>query len=177
VLARVGPAVIPELVLLVGDKRWFVVRNVLYILGKVHHPSALASALAALDHPHPRVRVEAIRTASLIDGAGAAEHLGRRARDSDPTVRSAAIAALSMPGHDAAVPPLREVLLSGAKGPEDVDVKLEAIRALVTIGTPLAHDTLAMIAGQSARFWQRADRQVRDAAAAALTSREGKRGG
>jgi HEAT repeat protein len=177
VLARLGPAALPELELLFGDKRWFVVRNALYILGKVRHPSALASALAAFDHPHPRVRVEAIRAASLIDGAGAAEHLGRRTHDSDPTVRSAAIAALSMPGHDAAIPPLRDVLLAGAKGPEDVDVKLEAIRALVTIGTALAQDTLAMIAGQSVRFWQRADRQVRDAAAAALTSREGRRGG
>jgi hypothetical protein len=177
VLARVGPPVIPVLVLLLGDKRWFVVRNVLYILGKVRHSSALAPALAALDHPHPRVRVEAVRAASLIDGAGATAHLSRRAHDSDPMVRRAAIAALSTPGHDAAIPPLRDVLLAGAKGPEDVDVKLEAIRALVTIDTPLAHDTLAMIAGQPVRFWQRADRQVREAAAAALTTRKGKHGG
>jgi HEAT repeat protein len=177
VLARVGPTGIPVLVLLLGDTRWFVVRNVLYILGKVKHSSALASVLAVLDHPHPKVRVEAIRAVSFIGGAGAVAHLSRRAHDSDPMVRGAAIAALSTPGQDAAIPPLRDVLLASTKGPEDVDVKLEAIRALVTIGTPLAHDTLAMIAGQSVRFWQRADRQVRDAAAAALTSREGKHGG
>jgi len=177
VLARVGPAVIPVLAPLLGDKRWFVVRNALYILGKVRHVSALASVLATLDHPHPRVRVEAVRAASLIDGAGAAAHLNRCVHDSDPMVRRAVIAALSTPGHDAAIPPLRDALLAGAKGPDDVDVKLEAIRALVTIGTPLAHDTLAMIAGQPVRFWQRADRQVREAAAAALATRKGKHGG
>ena len=177
VLARVGPAVIPVLGPLLGDKRWFVVRNVLYILGKLQHSSALASALATLDHPHPRVRVEAVRTASLIDGAGAASRLSRCVRDSDPTVRSAAIAALSISGHDAAIPPLRDVLLAEAKGADEIDVKLEAIRALVTIGTPLARDTLATIANQPVRFWQRADRQVQEAATAALATRKGKHGG
>ncbi|HET8577159.1 MAG TPA: HEAT repeat domain-containing protein [Methylomirabilota bacterium] len=177
VLARVGPAVIPVLLPLLADQRWFVARNVLYILGKVRHSSALTSILAALDHPHPRVRVEAIRAVSLIDGAGAAPHLSRCLGDSDPMVRRAVIAAVSAPGYDAAVAPLRDVLLADAKGRDDVDVKLEAIRALVTIGTPLAHDTLGMIADQPVRFWQRTDRQVREAAAAALAAQKAKHGG
>ena len=177
VLARVGSAAVPVLVPLLGDKRWFAVRNALYILGKIQHFPALASVLTTLDHSHPKVRVEAIRTASLIDSAGAAAQLSRCVRDSDPLVRRAVIAVLATPGHDAAVPPLRDVLLAGAKGPDDVDVNLEAIRALGTIGTSLARDTLAKIAGQPVRFWQRADRQLREAAAAALASRKGPRGG
>ena len=176
VLARVGPAVIPVLAPLLGDKRWFVVRNALYILGKVRHASALPSVLATLDHPHPRVRVEAVRAASLI-AVPAPPRTSIGAYTTPIRVRRAVIAALSTPGHDAAIPPLRDALLAGTKGPDDVDVKLEAIRALVTIGTPLAHDTLAMIAGQPVRFWQRADRQVREAAAAALATRKGKHGG
>lgn len=177
VLARVGSPVIPVLVARLGDERWFVVRNVLYILGKLRQASVLPSVLAAVDHPHPRVRVEAIRTASLIGGAGAITRLSRRAHDPDPAVRRAVIAVLSAPGNDDAIAPLRDILRAPAKEADDVDVKLEAIRALATIGTPLAHETLAAIANQSVRFWQRSDHQVREAAAGALTSLKGKHGG
>lgn len=177
VLARIGSPVIPVLTPRLGDERWFVVRNVLYILGKVGRASALQSVLAALDHPHPRVRVEAVRTASFIAGAGSTARLSRCAHDPDPAVRRAVIAALSAPGNDGAIPPLRDVLRAPAKGPDDVDVKLEAIRALVAIGTPLARETLTTIARQSIRFWQRSGHQVREAAIAALASLKDKHGG
>jgi len=177
VLARIGPPVIPVLVARLGDQRWFVVRNVLYILGKVRQASALPSVLAALDHPHPRVRVEAIRAASLIGGAGSAARLSRWAHDPDPAVRRAVIAVLSSPGNDDAITPLRDILRAPTKGPDDVDVKLEAIRALAAIGTPLAHETLAAVATQPVRFWQRSGHQVREAAARALASLKDKHGG
>ena len=177
VLARVGSPVIPVLLARLGDQRWFVVRNVLYILGKIRQASTLPSVLAALDHPHPRVRVEAVRTASLIGGAGSAARLGRCARDPDPAVRRAVIAVLSAPGNDDAIAPLRDILRAPAKGADDVDEKLEAIRALAAIGTPLAHETLAAIATQPVRFWQRSGHQVQEAAAAALASLKGKHGG
>ena len=178
VLARVGPSVIPVLVSRLGDQVWFVVRNALYILGKVRQASsALPSILAAVDHPHPRVRVEAIRSASLIGGAGSAARLSRCARDPDPAVRLAVIAVLSAPGNDDAVAPLRDILQAPAKETDDVDVKLEAIRGLAAIGTPLAHETLTAIATQPVRFWQRSGHQVREAAAGALASLKGKHGG
>jgi hypothetical protein len=177
VLARVGPPVIPVLVARLGDERWFVVRNVLYILGKVRQASALPSVLAAVDHPHPRVRVEAIRAASLIGGVGSTARLSRCAHDPDPAVRRAVIAVLSAPGNDDAIAPLRDILRAPATEADAVDVKLEAIRALAAIGTPLAHETLAAIATQSVRFWQRSGHQVREAAAGALASLKGKHGG
>src|SRR5882724_6035608 len=178
VLGRVGPSVIPVLVSRLGDKVWFDVRNSLYILGKVRQASsALPSILAAVDHPHPRVRVEAIRSASLIGGTGSAARLSRCARDPDPSVRRAVIAVLSAPGNDEAIAPLRDILQAPAKETDDVDVKLEAIRGLASIGTPLAHETLAAIATQPVRFWQRSGHQVREAAAGALASLKGKHAG
>jgi HEAT repeat protein len=178
VLARVGPPVIPVLVSRLGDQDWFVVRNALYILGKVRQASsALPSILAAVDHPHPRVRVEAIRTASLIGGAGSTARLSRCAHDPDPAVRRAVIAVLSSPGNDDAIAPLRDILRAPAKEADDADVKLEAIRALAAIGTHLAHATLAAIATQPVRFWQRSGHQVREAAVAALASLQDKHGG
>jgi HEAT repeat protein len=178
VLARVGPSVVPVLVSRLGDQVWFVVRNALYILGKIRQASsALPSVLAAVDHPHPRVRVEAIRSASLIGGAGSAARLSRCARDPDPAVRRAVIAVLSAPGNDDAIAPLRDILQAPAKETDDVDVKLEAIRGLAAIGTPLAHETLSAIATQPVRFWQRSGHQVREAAAGALASLKGKHAG
>jgi len=176
VLARVGLPAIPVLLARLGDERWFVVRNSLYILGKIRQASALPSVLAAVDNPHPRVRVEAIRAASLIGGGDSAARLSRCAHDPDPSVRRAVIAVLSTPGNDDAIVPLRDILRAPATGPEDVDVKLEAVRALATIGTLLAHETLAAIATQPVRFWQRSGHQVREAAAAALASPKDKHG-
>jgi HEAT repeat protein len=178
VLARVGPPVIPVLVARLGDQVWFVVRNALYILGKVRQASSvLPSILAAVDHPHPRVRVEAIRAASLIGGAGSTARLSRCAQDPDPAVRRAVIAVLSSPGNDEAIAPLRDILRAPAKEADDADVKLEAIRALATIGTPMAHETLAGIATQPVRFWQRSGHELREAAARALASLKDKHGG
>jgi len=176
VLARVGPPVIPVVVARLGDERWFVVRNALYILGKVRQASALPSVLATMDHPHPRVRVEAIRAASLIGGAGTAARLSRCAHDPDPAVRRAVIAVLSTPGNDDAIAPLRDILQAPAKGQDDVDVKLEAIRALAAIGTLLAQQTLSAIATEPVRFWQRSAHQVREAAAGVLASLKDKHG-
>src|SRR5439155_1041658 len=133
-LARLGVPAIPSLLSRLDDKRWFAVRNALYTLRKIGHASAFPAIVTVLEHPHPRVRLEAVRAAIHVGGAAARAPLLRRVHDPDPSVRRTAIGAVGTPGNDAAVPELRKVLQGpGARSEDDAEVQLETIPALAPI--------------------------------------------
>src|SRR5439155_1344711 len=83
VLARVGVPAIPPLLSRLVDKRWFVVRNALYTLRKIGHASAFPAIVAVLEHPDPRVRLEAVRVAIQVDRGAARAPVLRRVHDPD----------------------------------------------------------------------------------------------
>jgi hypothetical protein len=173
VLARVGMAAIPALLSRLNDKRWFVVRNALYTLRKIGHASAFPAIVAVLEHPHPRVRLEAVRVAIQLGGGAARAPVLRRVHDRDTSVQRAAISAVGTPGNDAAVPELRKVLLgSGARSEDDAEIPLETIRALAAIGTAAALDVLEATVSRRTWFWKRAERRIRDLAAQTLSGRK-----
>jgi len=173
VLARLGVPAIPSLLSRLDDKRWFAVRNALYTLRKIGHASAFPAIVAVLEHPHPRVRLEAVRAAIHVGGAAARAPLLRRVHDPDTSVRRTAIGAVGTPGNDAAVPELRKVLLGpGARSEDDAEVQLETIRALASIATPAALEVLEATVSRRTWFWKRADRRVRDLAVQTLDGRK-----
>src|SRR2546422_473691 len=150
VLARVGVSAILPLLSRLADKRWFVVRNALYTLRKIGHASAFPAIVAALEHPDPRVRLEAVRVAVQVGGAAAKAPVLRRVHDPDASVRRAAISAVGAPGNDGAVPELRKVLLGpGARSEDDAEVQLGTIRALASIGTSAALSVLEAEIGRA----------------------------
>ena len=148
-------------------------RNALYTLRKIGHASAFPAIVAVLEHPDPRVRLEAVRVAVQVGGAAARAPLLRRVHDPDASVRRAAISAVGIPGNDGAVPELRKVLLgSGARSEDDTEVQLGTIRALASIGTSAALSVLEAAVSRRTWFWRRAERRVRDLAAQTLSARK-----
>src|SRR3989441_1072036 len=173
VLARVGAPAIPPLLSRLADKRWFVVRNALYTLRKIGHASVFPAIVAVLEHPDPRVRLEAVRVAVQVGGAAARAPGLRPVHDPDASGRPAAISAVGAPGNDGAVPELRKVLLgSGARSEDDAEVQLGTIRALASIGTSAALSVLEAAVSRRTWFWRRAERRVRDLAAQTLSARK-----
>jgi HEAT repeat protein len=168
VLAGVGPSVVPVLLPWLEDTRWYVVRNVLYILGKVGDESTFMSVVGVLDHAHPRVRLEAIRVAALVGGGTACGPILRQVGDPDPAVRQVAVRTLATLKNDDAVPALRDLVASRGAVPEDLELRQEAIRALAAIGSPFARAALTRLAARRAWFWERAERRIRSLAAEAL---------
>jgi len=73
------------------DKRWFVVRNVAVILGRIGDKNALEHLRQALSHPEPRVRREIVRSLGMVGGPKAGEILLHAAQDQDPQIRMAAL--------------------------------------------------------------------------------------
>ncbi len=176
VLARVGVPAIPSLLSQLDDKRWFVVRNALYTLHKIGHVLPVPTVIATLEHPHPRVRLEAVRVAIRGGGAATRTALLRRVHDPDPLVQRAAISAVGTAGGDDAVPELGKVLLgSSARSQDDSEIQLETIRALSSIGTSTALAVLEETANRPTWFWQRAESRLRRLAAQMLDRPEAER--
>jgi hypothetical protein len=70
-----------------SDPRWYVVRNILYILGRIAHQGVERALGDALTHNDVRVRKEAVRALAGIDSPASRAYLNSALRDSDKGMR------------------------------------------------------------------------------------------
>lgn len=85
-IAELAKADVGLLAGLSRDNRWFVARNVAYILGLTKNPDSLKILRSLAIHPNERVRAEAVRAAALM-GPGAKDIVQRALTDGDRLVR------------------------------------------------------------------------------------------
>jgi HEAT repeat protein len=97
-----------------SDDRWYVVRNVVRILGTIGDESILESILPMLSHENPRVKKESIWVLLKVGSEKAFDSLALTLNDQDITVQAMAISALAEIGGEKAVPILDSFLKSGA---------------------------------------------------------------
>jgi HEAT repeat protein len=171
VLAKIGPSIVPVLLERLEDPRWYLVRNMVHVLGKIGDESAFGPVVTLLSHPHSRVRIEAVRALALVAPARAAASLVTVSRDADPEVRIEAVRALGALRREEAVTVLRDVAAGASGDAAESPVRREAIESLAAIGTSGARDALASLARRHVWPWQRAERRLRQAAATALVAR------
>lgn len=69
------------------DSRWYVVRNLLYVLGRIGHQGVERALGEALSHADVRVRKEAVRALGGIDSATSRAYLNSALRDTDRSIR------------------------------------------------------------------------------------------
>jgi HEAT repeat protein len=171
VLAKVGPPAVGVLLQWLEDPRWFLVRNIVHVLGKIGDENVFEPMVPLLAHPHARVRIEAVRALAVIAPTRAATPLVGLVRDADVEVRVEAIRALGAIGQDEAVPILRDVAAGTSVRIADPTVRREAVEALASLRTAEARDALAGLAHRRVWFWNRTERRLRDVAATALAAR------
>jgi hypothetical protein len=171
VLAKVGPAALPVLMEWLEDPRWYLVRNLVHIFGKIGDESAFEASAALLQHPHPRVRIEAVRALALISPARATGPLVTAAGDVDPEIRLEAVRALGALRRGEAIPVLRGVAAGAGPDAANLDLRQEAVEALGGIMEPGARDALESLAQRHVWPWRRAERRLRDRAASVLAAR------
>jgi HEAT repeat protein len=97
-----------------SDDRWYVVRNVVRILGTIGDESILESILPMLSHENPRVKKESIWVLLKVGSEKAFDSLALTLNDQDITVQAMAISALAEIGGEKAVPILDSFLKRGA---------------------------------------------------------------
>ena len=92
-LGVVGRKDLPTLASGLKDKRWFVVRNTLCILGKVGDVKSVDTLGRCVTHEDPRVRKETFRSLGAIGGSRVLPHLKKGLGDRDSGVRISAVKA------------------------------------------------------------------------------------
>lgn len=78
------------------DPRWYFVRNIIHILGRIGDRSAIEPLGKVFNHQDIRVRREAVRALGMIGGPQARDILITALKDDDSSVRTSSAKALSV---------------------------------------------------------------------------------
>lgn len=113
-----------------SDQRWFVVRNMLFLLREVGDPAALPFMRPLLRHPHPKVRQEALRSCLLFGDPGAVTELLDALSADEEGALLRAVTLASLCGDVRVVSRLVELLTSGRVFDFRLDIKRAAVRSL-----------------------------------------------
>jgi HEAT repeat protein len=145
------------------DPRWYVVRNLVVVLGRIGSSQVRVALAGQLRHEDHRVRLEVLRALAPM-GALAVENLEVALRDSHPRVRQTAIGILGGMGTEHAAACLIQAL---ARPSLDAAEKRRIVSLLAESRMVSAEEALGRLAGQ--RFVVSSSRRlVRDAAREAL---------
>ncbi|MBT1076957.1 HEAT repeat domain-containing protein [Geobacter grbiciae] len=144
-LLSLGQAAYGEVVARLDDGRWFYVRNLVAILRGLNDPAAIHPLHRLLNHPHPRVRQETLRTLVHFRDPEGERMLLRELGSGN---RETLLTAIQLADRSRS-PRVRERLLvllhkGGITGP-DFDVRCAVVRALAETGDPAVLPDLARI--------------------------------
>lgn len=106
------------------DERWFVVRNIIYILRHIGDKKAVEYILSTVKHTDDRVRKEAIKTLGDLKSPLALQTLKECLYDADPSIRKSAAKALGTIGSESA----KRVILESLSGKDFRDRDFEEKR-------------------------------------------------
>ncbi len=114
-----------------SDSRWYVVRNIIYVLRKIGDPKALDYLLRAAGHNDPRVRKELLKTLGESKGGPKAAAVVKDCLDDpEPFVRTTAARALGSIGSDFAKRVMLDRLSDGKFLSVDFNEKKEFFEVL-----------------------------------------------
>jgi HEAT repeat protein len=126
------------------DPRWYVVRNLVTILGRSGGPAAVPVLAGVLGHPDATVRRAVVASLVRCAGTRAVPYLRRPMGDRDPSVRAATLTALVGLRADAAARALADVAANGVH----LDDRRRALEALATHPSDAADELLAGLASR-----------------------------
>ena len=109
-LSVIGKDAIELITPFIDDRRWYLVRNITYILGRIGKEQSFPYILKAFNHEEKRVRREAIQALGLIGGPKAVGVLVRALTDDDVRIRCMAAINLGKVGKEIGLISLLEVV-------------------------------------------------------------------
>ena len=136
---------IQPLVKFLSDRNPAVVLHILYILGKVGHPSTLRYLGTLTNHGDTKVREETLQVLAR-QGEKGKDLIQRFLRDPVPEIRGKASISLARALRQQAVRPLAEIILSEDFFKRDYEEKVSFFRALGETGSKEAIPILEQIA-------------------------------
>lgn len=135
-IVRFKEKALPRLLPFLNDNRWYVVRNIVAILGEMQLPESVPYLGKILDYPDVRVQKEIIKTLSKIRTKESIEILLMLLfKKSSPEVRSYAAYALGIVRETFAIPYFLKILKGRSLYFEDLSFLKEVILSLGRIGS------------------------------------------
>lgn len=159
---------ISEIGAYVSDHRWYVVRNVISVLGSTRSSAVLPYLERTVRHAEPRVRRETIRALASLNDRLAHEMLIAALTDDDANNVQLAARYLGATGVRGAVRALEQVAKGEGRGNRETGPRVEAIEALGRLGATEAMSTLDSLAGKRAIINAARAREIRAAAESAI---------
>jgi len=145
IVTRIGRVAVPAVLENLNDSRWYMVRNMLNVLGGLGMPDLAPHVAATLSHPDLRVKKEAIKALSRIPHPSAVTSLCELCFFPEETVALAATAALASKKETEAVVSLFRRTAAKRLLYPNYRLAHEAIDSLRTIGTDEAVTALEEI--------------------------------
>ncbi|NWF76924.1 MAG: HEAT repeat domain-containing protein [Nitrospirae bacterium] len=113
-----------------NDPRWYVVRNIIYILRRIGDRRSLDYLIKTVKHPDIRVRKEVIKTLGELGGKEVIQILKEFLDDTDMQVRIASVKSLGNTGSEAAKKIIFEKILDKAFKDKDIEEKKDFFEVL-----------------------------------------------
>ena len=145
IVVRIGRPAVPAILENLNDARWFMVRNMVTILGSLGLPDLAPHVATALSHPDLRVKKEAIKALSKLPHSSAVTSLGELCFFPEETVALTATAAMSAKKESEAVLTLYRRAVEKRFFFPSYRLSHEAIDSLRAIGTDEAVTALEEI--------------------------------
>jgi HEAT repeat protein len=158
------PDAVPALVRMLGDSRWFVVRNAADLLGEMVATKAEDALVGLLRHADDRVRRSATNALLKLGTPNAVKGIYDAVSDSSPEVRMQAAAAMATRKDGRS----SQALIRAIEDEADADVQLAMIAALGRVATPEAVQKLVKMAEPEGRLFRKKSTNIRVAAVQAL---------
>lgn len=140
------------------DDRWFVVRNLIYVMGQIGGPKVVGYLAPLVHHPEQRVRKEAIKTLDGMDSEKIIDILLECLRDQESSVRVMAMRALAKRKTPSVIQPLVAMIEDRHFAAKDVSEKLEVF---VTLGSSGGPEALAVLKRylKGSSWWRRSGQE------------------
>jgi len=140
------------------DDRWFVVRNLIYVMGRIGGPNVIGHLAPLVRHSEQRVRKEAIKTLDAMDSENIIDVLLEAVRDQESSVRMVAIRALARRKTPRVIEPLTAMIEDRQFAAKDMSEKLEVFVALGASGRSEALEVLKRYLKGSS-WWRRSGQE------------------
>ncbi len=116
------------------DERWFLVRNLLIVLGKDLAPTNVKEIFHLTEHPHPKVRLEVMRILFSCNPATANRQLLKELLNEDPEAQLSAIQIADLSRDPRVLEILHKKLSAAPNNDINLEIQKEITRTLTRIG-------------------------------------------
>jgi hypothetical protein len=117
-----------------NDQRWFVVRNMLFILGRIPGTRVFDQIVGLISHREPAVRKEVFTCLERSSDARAKSYLLKFLRDESSTIRVRALQTLAKNGSTFALKPIIAITTSEQFTERDIAEKKVTYESMGTLG-------------------------------------------